>query len=209
MTKFEAISAVNVRGGPGTTFDILDTLDRGDIVEEMEVPRAWCPVKMEDGTPGWVSRSYLKAAPPGVTPALPPLAGEPAWIAWARKQIGQREVPGPGNNPVIQAWYHLTTLPEYLWTDSTAWCAVFVNAALMLNNIATPRSARAYDWLEFGLATDSPRKGDLVIFNFSHIGFYMGSAGPGRLYCMGGNQSDEVNITSYSEKSVRAYRRVE
>lgn len=209
--RFETISALNVREGPGPEYSILDTLEEGAVIEEVPIPENWCPVGMEDETIGWVSRNYLKEHKetqevPATIPTTP--TGEPVWIQWARKQIGQREVPGPASNPVIQAWYHLTTLPEYLWTDETAWCAVFVNAALMLNNIKTNRSARAFDWLDWGTPVSIPQKGDVVIFDFSHVAFYLSDAGGGKINCLGGNQNNEVNITAFSKASVRGYRRV-
>jgi uncharacterized protein (TIGR02594 family) len=209
--KFETISELNVREGPGPEYSILDTLEEAMIIEEVPIPPTWCPIAMEDEAIGWVSRHYLKEykespEAPGPAPTIPP--GEPIWIQWARKQIGQREVPGPESNPVIQAWYHLTTLPEYMWTDATAWCAVFINAALMLNNIKTIRSARAFDWLGWGEAISKPQKGDVVIFNFSHVAFYLSDAGDDKINCIGGNQNNEVSLETFNRSAVTAYRRV-
>lgn len=213
--RVTATGGLNIRSGPGTDFEDIGDLPFNEIVNSPDTA-GWVPIMVvdEDGVQSvaWCSKKYLSedtTLPKPVEPIKPATPGvEPIWIQWARKQIGQREVPGVASNPVIQAWYHLTTLPEYLWTDSTAWCAVFVNAALMLNNIKTIRSARAFDWLTYGAGVSTPQKGDLVIFDFSHIGFYIDDAGGGKINCLGGNQSDMVNITSFAKSSIRAYRRV-
>jgi uncharacterized protein (TIGR02594 family) len=214
LSRFTVTANLNVRSGPGTAHDILDTLAEGDTVEEVLVT-GWCPIEMDDGTIGWVARKYLNAAQLAPTETTPPLvvvpSGEPAWIQWARKQLGQHEVPGPGDNPVIAAWYHLTTLDPSNWHDAIAWCAVFLNAALMLNNIKTIRSARAVDWLEWGKAVSSPQKGDVVVFDWGngghHVAFFLRDLGNGRIECIGGNQSDAVTITSFPESAVMGYRR--
>jgi uncharacterized protein (TIGR02594 family) len=215
MARFEAVANLNVRPTPGTEFDPLDTLKKGDVVDEVPT-RDWCPIAMEDGTIGWVARKYLRVAPPEaeVPPTAPVTPGlEPVWIRWARQHLGQKEVPGPGDNPVIAAWYHLTTLDKSMWHDATAWCAVFINAALMLNNIKTIRSARAVDWMEWGETADTPQKGDVVVFEWAdgshHVAFYLADAGNGRIQVIGGNQGDAVTITTFPKTSVMegGYRR--
>jgi len=214
MSRFETVAALNVRSGPGTNHEILDTLEKGDVVEEV-ITAGWCPIEMDDSTIGWISEQYLipatelPAAPAKPVVTVP--SGEPAWIQWARKQLGQKEVPGPGDNPVIAAWYHLTTLPESMWHDATAWCAVFVNAGLMLNNIKTIRSARAVDWLGWGKTVTVPQKGDVVVFDFGggdhHVAYYLADADSNRIQVIGGNQSDAVTIATYPKSFVMGYRR--
>lgn len=56
----EALAAVNVRSGPGTSFDIVDTLTEGEVVDVVEcnASETWCRI-MHPGPDGWVSRSYL------------------------------------------------------------------------------------------------------------------------------------------------------
>lgn len=58
----EALSSVNVRSGPGTSFDIVDTLYAGEDVEVVECNASgtWCRIT-HSGPDGWVSRSYLTA----------------------------------------------------------------------------------------------------------------------------------------------------
>ena len=200
---------LNVRTGPGTQFETLETLPKGRSVEVVDI-QGWTPISMEDDTIGWVSSKYLQAAPPppAASGIVVPGSKELPWIAWSRSKIGTHEMPGAADNPDIVPWYGLTTLPKSYWHDSTAWCAVFVNAALMKAGIKTNRSARAFDWLEWGEEVDEPQVGDVVVFDFSHVAFYLSGAGTGRITCIGGNQSDAVTITTFSEDSVSGYRRV-
>lgn len=60
-----ATSALNVRTGPGTNFNVVDTLLPGEVVEVTEcVSNGWCHID-QDGTNGWVSSSYLQAVGSG------------------------------------------------------------------------------------------------------------------------------------------------
>jgi len=209
--QFQTTANLNVRSGPGVEFEILDTLEKGDVVEEVEAA-GWLPVLMDDGSVGWIATKYLAVEVISSLPAPAPPVANPIWIQWARKQLGQKEVPGVANNPVIQAWYRLTTLPSNLWIDSTAWCAVFVNAALMLNNIKGLRSADAEAWKKFGTEADPPQLGDIVVFEWDsgqhHVAFFLRDLGNGEIQVIGGNQSDAVTIEDYPADNVLAYRRV-
>jgi len=49
-------SRLNVRGGPGTRFDVIDTVLRGSIVEVETRSGAWAKINND----GWVHASYLR-----------------------------------------------------------------------------------------------------------------------------------------------------
>ncbi len=49
-------SRLNVRGGPGTRFEVIGTLNRGDKVEVEARSGSWARI----GTDGWVHASYLR-----------------------------------------------------------------------------------------------------------------------------------------------------
>ena len=206
MPVFRTTTTLNIRSGPGVNYDDIGDIEGDMLIEELPTSN-WCPILLDDDSVGWLSREYLILESEEEL-YVPPTTSDPPHIKWARQHLGQKEVPGPASNPVIQSWYHLTTLPEEYWTDSTAWCAVFVNAALMLNNIKTIRSAKAFDWLKWGIEVDTPQKGDVVIFDFSHVAFYLSEAENGRIKVIGGNQNDAVTETTYSKQSVLGYRRV-
>lgn len=56
-----ATSDVNVRSGPGASYQRLDTLFGGEAVNITECQGGWCYVE-HDGPDGWVSANYLAAA---------------------------------------------------------------------------------------------------------------------------------------------------
>jgi hypothetical protein len=66
-----ATTHLNVRTGPGATFDPVDTLFPGEVVEMTECqPNGWCYIT-HDGPDGWVSAAYLTG-----TPSAGPLASD-------------------------------------------------------------------------------------------------------------------------------------
>jgi len=209
---FRATTTFNIRSGPGANFEDLGDLPQGQAIEE--IGDGWCPVLLDDDiTVGWLSRKYLveisqEDLDPEETPTATPEGGaDPVWIKWAKSKLGQKEVPGAADNPEIASWYHLTTLPKSYWHDSTAWCSVFCCAAMELNNIKSPRSALAFAWRTWGKKAATPQKGDIVIFSFSHVAFYLSGHGTGIIKALGGNQADSVSIADFQESSVEQYRR--
>jgi uncharacterized protein (TIGR02594 family) len=189
----------------------VQVLRKGDIIRP--TGKAWIQAVAPDGRTGWISFDYVDYVDlPAPAPVMTPEAAgkEPPWITWARQQLGVKEVPGAGDNPTIVAWYHLTTLPADLWHDSTAWCAVFVNAAFFLNGVTGTRSARAVDWLNFGQPVSVPQLGDVVVFDWGngghHVAFFLSRSG-GLVKVIGGNQSNAVTEAAYEEKYVMGYRR--
>ena len=52
-----ATSSVNVRSGPGTSYSIIDTLSRGELVDVGGCRSGWCYLTDEDG---YVSSAYLR-----------------------------------------------------------------------------------------------------------------------------------------------------
>lgn len=73
-TEAQSTTNLNVRSGPGTNFNVLDTLSAGELVEVTEcVSNGWCYVEHE-GPNGWVSSTYL-AAPADPEPEPVPTPG--------------------------------------------------------------------------------------------------------------------------------------
>ena len=69
MGRLEVNSAVglNVRSGPGLTYPVLDTLNNGDVIDEVLID-GWVMLVMDDESFGFVSRKLLIPAPPINTP---------------------------------------------------------------------------------------------------------------------------------------------
>lgn len=214
-----AESELNVRTGPGTNFSPVGVLNQGDEVVSPDFDD-WIPVVV-GARVLWASAKFLQAtdapaapAPEATAPAAAPApaAGdEPAWITWARKEIGEKEVPGAGDNPDIVAWFKLLKdFPEEYWHDATAWCAVFVNAGFCLNGVQGLGSAAAADWLKFGKKVAKPQKGDVVVFTWDdgthHVAYFLAIEGD-RVRVIGGNQSNAVTETTYPLRNVAGFRR--
>ena len=54
-------ASVNVRGGPSTSFEVVDRLSRGEQVEVVEISdNGWARVRIQgDGVEGWMSAKFL------------------------------------------------------------------------------------------------------------------------------------------------------
>lgn len=130
------------------------------------------------------------------------------WLAEAIKYIGQREVKGGKNNPLILSW--LQNLKAWWANDETPWCGVFVANALKNTGRCIPTHwYRAIDYLNCGTSLTRPAYGCIVIFTREgggHVGFVVGQDKKGNLMVLGGNQGDAVNIKPFSVSRVSGYR---
>lgn len=133
----------------------------------------------------------------------------PKWLDWATNEIGVHETPGPESTGRITFYDSFTTLKAT--DDSVAWCSAFACAAMECNDIPSPRSAHARDWLKWGELLNIPVVGCIVVFkrgsdpNSGHVGFYLGH-NAGLVKVLGGNQSDSVKISHYPQEDVLGYR---
>lgn len=138
--------------------------------------------------------------------------GDPAWIATARKYLGQNEVIGPHHNPHILKWWKNIGAP--FKDDETPWCGAFVGGVLSevgIKPVNGGASARA--WLKMKVKLDRPALGAVVIFwrgskkgANGHVGFIVGQDRHGNLMVLGGNQGNAINIKPFSKDRVLGYR---
>lgn len=103
----------------------------------------------------------------------------------------------------------------------TQWCAAFVNAVLLENDIPTSASVSdhplmARSFLTWGDPVSEPKQGDIVVFERGnsgwkgHVGFYVGKTvvnGVEMIHVLGGNQGNEVGIDLYPTRKLLAIRR--
>ena len=98
----------------------------------------------------------------------------------------------------------------------TAWCAAFVNAVLATNGLKGTGSNAARSFLDYGSATNSPQKGDIVVLRRGngtegHVGFFEGFDKGGNVRVLGGNQGPpgfgKVSEATYTRAEVLGYRR--
>ena len=57
-----ALQPLNIRGGPGTNFESLGTLNRNDVVSLLgrDANQAWIEIRFKDGS-GWVASEFVQA----------------------------------------------------------------------------------------------------------------------------------------------------
>lgn len=133
------------------------------------------------------------------------------WIATAKEYIGLKEVPGSGNNPTIMQWAKDGSkwIEDVYVADSVPWCGLFVHQCMVDNNIEVPikNPLSALEWLKFGTKCD-PCFGAVMVFvrqGGGHVGFYV-SEDDCSYHILGGNQSDQVNITAISKDRFKGAR---
>ncbi|MFO1110154.1 MAG: TIGR02594 family protein [Bradyrhizobium sp.] len=124
---------------------------------------------------------------------------------------GLNEIHGSLNNPQIIELFRLSGHPE-VKDDETPWCAAFVGGCLRLSGYRSSGSLLARSYQEFGQHLDSPERGCIVVFErgdpsagTGHVAFFDHQEGD-RIFVLGGNQRDAVNIAPFSRASVLAFR---
>lgn len=142
----------------------------------------------------------------------PDKLNDPAWLAVARKYVGQKEIKGPHHNPHILEWWK--DIGSHYKDDETPWCGAFVGGVLAeagIQPVKNGASARA--WLNLPVKLDKPAYGSIVVFwrgaksgSAGHVGFVVGRDKFGNLMVLGGNQSDAVNIKPFDTARVLGYR---
>lgn len=133
----------------------------------------------------------------------------------AAAEIGQAEVPGPGNNPRILDYARSTGI-TWIDDDETPWCSTFMNWVAFSAGVERTDQANARSWLTVGRPAEPPEPGDVVVFwreslesTKGHVGLFMGySRGGDRVYVLGGNQGNQVGVTAYGADRVLGFRRL-
>lgn len=149
----------------------------------------------------------------------------------AERFIGTQEIEGRFHNPRIMAM--LTLDNEWPTSDETPWCSAFVNEICWLLRLPRSKSLLARSWLNVGVPVllDEAVPGfDVVILNRGnapqdasnttapgHVGFFTryipdalasNRIQQGRIWILGGNQNDSVNVSQYDAKRVLGVRRL-
>ena len=109
---------------------------------------------------------------------------------------------------------HRAKLTRYVGVNPsrTPWCGAFAGAVVKRSGKTPPKGfMKATSWRNWGsgVSLKQARKGDVVLVRTSyghHVGFYAGMDG-NHVRILGGNQSNQVKVSSYRVGSVRAVRR--
>lgn len=142
-----------------------------------------------------------------------PVASATPWYDLARAEIGVKEVKGSKHNKRILEYHQATSLKAT--DDETAWCSSFVCWCLEASGFKSTRSASARSHLKGPYKTvdiKDAKPGDIVIFSrppstwAGHVAFFVRDTGSS-IEVLGGNQSNEVNITPYPKSRLLGVRR--
>ncbi len=127
----------------------------------------------------------------------------PSWIKYAMKELGVKERRGKrASNPRVEQYHDAVGLP---WAkDDVPWCGAFVGFCMLKAGYKIPKdAARALSWRRWGKSAGKPVFGAIAVKKRKgggHVTFVVGQKGD-ILYCLGGNQHDEVCVSRY-KKSV-------
>lgn len=134
----------------------------------------------------------------------------------AVNELGQKEIDGPSENPSIALYAKEGGRFEWVNDDVTPWCSVFISWCAVKSGLKGSGSAAARSWLNVGTPVSNPEPGDIVVFWREsrhswkgHVGFFFGFSKDGqRVFCLGGNQGNQVSISGFDVSQVLGYRRL-
>lgn len=132
----------------------------------------------------------------------------PKWLQIAKNLQGTQEVKGTNSNDVILTWAKSLGgwIKNYYKDDSIPWCGLFVTYVMFKSGYKVNQNGlAARSWLDWGNKCE-PKPGAILIFSRSggeHVTFCHEIDSIRNGYkCLGGNQSDEVNISFYPKKNL-------
>jgi uncharacterized protein (TIGR02594 family) len=134
----------------------------------------------------------------------------------AAEHIGVKEWKD-GSNPQVEKyldWGSRADNKDSGLDDSIPWCAGYIGERLESVNMGSTNSLAARSYLGWGKSSkNNPVPGDLVVYWRGsrdgwqgHVGVYLMQTDT-HIYTLGGNQNDEVNVTSYSKDRFLDFRR--
>ena len=136
----------------------------------------------------------------------------PRMIVEALRLHGTFEAPGTANNPKIIAWAREVggEVADVYRADNIPWCGLFMAVvAQRAGKAFPPHPLWAFSWSAFGSKTTLPKLGDVLVFvrnGGGHVALYVGEDAEA-YHCLGGNQSDTVNIRRITKGRLYAARR--
>jgi len=129
----------------------------------------------------------------------------------ALTQYGVREWSGSNHNPEVVKYF--TECGFDVKNDETSWCSAFVCWCVQKAGLQHTKSLAARSWLGWGDKIMDPEVGDIAVLWRNdpqgwqgHVGFFVRQDGS-RIWLLGGNQSNEVNIQDYQGSQLLGYRR--
>jgi len=153
----------------------------------------------------------------------------------AQRWIRMKEIPGKDNNPQIVAMLSLDN--SWAVEDEIPWCSAFANYVCWLLRLPRSKSLAARSWLDVGHSVnfvDAEVGFDIVILKRGggnqpgpevrkaqgHVGFFGGwsdevlidyatlDTTPKYVKVLGGNQNNEVNVSTYGSERILGIHRL-
>jgi len=128
----------------------------------------------------------------------------------ALKEYGIKEIPGDKSEPEINKYFDI--INQEWADDEIAWCGAFINWVCKIEGFEYTNKLDARSWLGLENKISDPKPGHIVIFWREdpnswkgHVGIFIAKRN-GYIYCLGGNQSNKVQISAYPEDRVLGYR---
>jgi uncharacterized protein (TIGR02594 family) len=141
--------------------------------------------------------------------------------AWLATQLNQRYFAGAATGSSINESYAyagtddpgaarvLPVAERYRGTNPTGesrpWCAIFANMVLARTGYRGTGSAAAVSFARYGAPASGPAPGVIAVWPH-HVGFVVGSMGPGRIRVVSGNHNHLVAESTYATRGVMAFR---
>lgn len=115
------VRTLNVRGGPGGGFTIVDELKRGAAIEAVDQSGRW--VRLKGAVPAWVHESFVRLPEDFMAPEFTP--EEDKFLDWAGEQSDLEElsVEGDGRLSVVLVRDPARQRAEILTIAQTVGCA--------------------------------------------------------------------------------------
>ena len=129
-------------------------------------------------------------------------AGQPIWLLEGLKWLNTKEASGDADNLEILEWARAEggAIAKSYNSDSIPWCALYANMVLTKVGLQGTETLWALDWSNWGARLMGPAVGAFAPMKRQgggHIAIVAGRDQHGNLMCLGGNQSDAVNIKPF------------
>lgn len=132
----------------------------------------------------------------------------------ALSQIGVKEILGQKDNPEVLKYFNEIGYEGNKLKDETSWCSAFMNWVALKAGVNRSNELTARSWLNIGSSVAKPEMGDVVVFWREspkswkgHVGIFIRES-DGFVWVLGGNQNNQVNISSYKSNRVLGYRKL-
>ncbi len=126
----------------------------------------------------------------------------PLWLIEGLKWLNTQEASGSSDNPQILDWARQEggAIANVYRNDSIPWCSLYANMVLTKVGLQGTETLWALDWDNWGIELPGTAVGAFAPMKRDgggHIAIVVGRDQHGNLMCLGGNQSDCVNIRPF------------